>query len=73
MRNRYAGPCKDCGETVPVGEGYFEKQRGGGWKTRHVLCVAKAKIAAGLTTGGMSYAQRDALLSQPNTERKGGE
>lgn len=67
MRNRYAGPCKDCGETVAVGAGYFEKQRGGGWKTRHVLCVAKAKIAAGDQPRHLTYAQQHALRQDQST------
>lgn len=67
MRNRYAGPCKDCGETVAVGAGYFEKQRGGGWKTRHVLCVAKVRIAAGFKPDHLSLAQQQALRQDTST------
>lgn len=62
-RNKFAGPCKDCGENVPVGEGYFEKQRGGGWKTRHVLCTAKALVARGTPLDALSPPQRSALSS----------
>jgi hypothetical protein len=62
VRNRYAGPCKDCGETVPEGAGYFEKQRGGGWKVRHVLCTAKAKVEGGCPLDALSPPQRAALL-----------
>jgi hypothetical protein len=60
-RNRYAGPCKDCGETVAVGEGYFEKQRGGGWRTRHVLCTARKMVERGTPLDALSPPQRASL------------
>lgn len=60
-RNQYAGPCKDCGETVEAGAGYFERQRGGGWKVRHVLCTARAKVASGASLRDLSLPQREAL------------
>lgn len=63
MRNKYAGPCKDCGATVPVGEGYFERQRGGGWRTRHVLCVALKTLETGASMGALSLAQRHAVVA----------
>lgn len=72
MRNRYAGPCKDCGETVPEGAGYFEKQRGGGWKVRHVLCTALGLVAKGTPIDALTHPQRAALeanpVPQPNRE-----
>ena len=66
MRNRYAGPCKDCGGTVPEGAGYFEKQRGGGWKVRHVLCTARALVAKGTPVDALTPPQRAALMETPN-------
>lgn len=60
-RNRFAGPCKDCGQTVDVGCGYFERQRGGGWKTRHVLCVAQAHLASGSKMADLTLAQQHAV------------
>lgn len=61
MRNNYGGPCKDCGQYVPPGEGYFEKQRWGGFKVRHVLCVAIAKLEAGAKLPELSHAQQQAM------------
>jgi len=42
MRNRFAGPCADCGERVEVGQGHFERRRGR-FVVRHVRCVAIAR------------------------------
>lgn len=60
MRNQYPGPCKDCGATVAVGEGYFEKQRWGEFKVRHVLCVALAKLESGAGWNDLTLAQQKA-------------
>lgn len=56
-RNRFAGPCKDCGQTVEPGEGYFERNAGR-TLVRHVRCTAVAKRAAGAP---LSRAQAQAL------------
>lgn len=63
MRNRYAGPCDDCGGFVPVGGGYFEKVMGtrNGWVVRHVLCVAIAKLDRGVPFDQLSHAQQRAM------------
>lgn len=66
MRNKFAGPCKDCGMRVEAGAGYFEKQREGGWKTRHILCTARGLSAKGLSIDAMSYDQRAALHESRN-------
>jgi hypothetical protein len=58
MRNRFPGPCKDCGERVEAGAGYFEKAPGNGWRVRHVHCTAVAKQASGKP---LSKAQRAAI------------
>lgn len=63
-RNRFAGPCKDCGETVAVGAGYFERN-GGRFLVRHVRCTALAKQAAGQP---LSQAQ---ILSLAEGSRRG--
>lgn len=63
MRNQYPGPCKDCGGNVPAGEGYFEKQRGGGWAVRHILCTAVKYLEAGSRPQDMSHAQQAALAA----------
>lgn len=54
MRNRYAGPCRECGAHVGEGEGYFERIREGGssrwrvrWQVRCIRCTAVAKNARG--------------------------
>lgn len=48
MRNKFAGPCYRCGETVEPGQGHFEriplKQRKPGdpkWRTQHAECAIK--------------------------------
>lgn len=38
MRNRYPGTCYRCKEHVEVGEGHFERFRGG-WRTQHATCA----------------------------------
>lgn len=42
MRNKYKGICYYCGEIVEVGQGHFERQRGG-WRTIHANCVFKQR------------------------------
>lgn len=61
-RNRFAGPCKDCGITVEPGEGYFERN-GGRTLVRHVRCTAIAKQAAGQP---LSQAQAASLARPVN-------
>ena len=56
-RNRFAGPCKDCGQTVEPGAGYFERNSGR-FLVRHVRCTAVAKQAAGVP---LSLAQAQSL------------
>lgn len=60
MRNRFPGPCKDCGQRVEVGAGYFEKVPGTTrqWRVRHVHCTAVARAEAGKP---LSKAQRAAI------------
>jgi hypothetical protein len=61
MRNRYAGPCRDCGGHVAEGEGYFHKQPRGVWPkwcVRCITCVAQGKLARG---DSLTPPQRDAL------------
>lgn len=66
MRNRYAGRCNDgCGTWVAEGAGYFHRMPRGSaqkWVVRCIPCVAKAKQARG---DSLSYAQQEALRSQP--------
>ena len=38
MRNKFAGPCYRCGETVAVGKGHFERHNGK-WRTQHANCA----------------------------------
>jgi len=38
MRNKYAGPCYRCGDTVKAGDGHFERHQGG-WRTQHASCA----------------------------------
>jgi hypothetical protein len=61
MRNRHPGPCKDCGGNVAVGEGYFERQRWGEFKVRHVLCVAIKKLEGGVGFKDLTLAQQKAM------------
>jgi len=42
MRNKLAGPCYYCRETVAIGAGHFER-RPGGWRTIHAYCVVKQR------------------------------
>jgi len=42
MRNKFAGPCYRCGETVKAGEGHFERTAGG-WRTIHAQCVLEQR------------------------------
>ncbi len=37
MRNKFAGKCYVCGESVKVGAGHFERKKGG-WRVRHEYC-----------------------------------
>jgi hypothetical protein len=38
VRNKYAGTCYRCGETVAPGAGHFERNAGR-WRTIHAHCV----------------------------------
>ena len=42
MRNKFAAPCYRCGETVPAGEGYFERCKGS-WRVQHIECCKAAR------------------------------
>jgi hypothetical protein len=42
MRNRYAGVCYRCRERVEIGEGHFERFRGG-WRTQHATCAIERR------------------------------
>jgi len=42
MRNRFPGTCYRCGETVPAGEGHFEKTPFTRfWRVQHTGCAIK--------------------------------
>ena len=57
MRNKYTGPCSDCGGIVRAGNGYFER-RAGRFVVRCIQCVAQGKLAKGKP---LSDAQKEAL------------
>ena len=57
MRNKYTGPCSDCGNIVRSGNGYFEL-RAGRFVVRCIQCVVNGKIAKGKP---LSDAQKEAL------------
>lgn len=42
MRNKYKGTCYYCGKIVEIGEGHFERYKGG-WRTIHANCVFKQR------------------------------
>ena len=42
VRNKYSGKCYQCGDTVKVGDGYFQRYKGG-WRVHHVSCCHKAR------------------------------
>lgn len=45
MKNRFSGPCRECGENVPVGAGTYEKNPAGGKGfNRHRHCDTKARL-----------------------------
>lgn len=60
MRNRFSGPCKNCGRTVEAGAGYFER-RPHGWAVRCIPCTARTKETAGKP---LSLAQAEALAER---------
>lgn len=43
MRNKFAGPCYRCSDTVPAGEGYFERFDGH-WRVIHKRCVYAQRL-----------------------------
>ena len=45
MRNKYAGQCYICNNTVEPGQGFFERKSigTGGWRVRHADCVSLGK------------------------------
>jgi hypothetical protein len=60
-RNQFAGACKDCGQQVEAGAGYFHKMPRGAfpkWAVRCITCVATGKAARG---DSLSHHQRQAL------------
>lgn len=38
MRNKHAGPCYRCPKVVEIGDGHFERFRGG-WRLQHAICA----------------------------------
>lgn len=45
MKNRFSGPCRECGENVAVGAGTYEKNPAGGKGfNRHRHCDTKARL-----------------------------
>lgn len=69
MRNQYRYACRDCGQMVEAGEGYFHKNPRGSfpkWSVRCVLCVAVGKRDRG---DSLSDYQRAALVSTGESVR----
>lgn len=42
MRNKYAGPCYRCGQTVAPMAGHFERHEGK-WRVQHAGCAIDAR------------------------------
>jgi len=40
MRNKYPGICYRCKKRVEVGDGHFERYKGG-WRVQHASCAIK--------------------------------
>lgn len=57
MRNKYTGPCTDCGNIVRSCNGYFER-RAGRFVVRCIKCVAWGKVVKGKP---LSDAQKETL------------
>ena len=69
MRNRFAGICYRCGETVEPGDGHFERWRSG-WRTQHAICAIAYR-----NTGPNGAGPRPASIEDAEriwNERKGG-
>lgn len=65
MKNRFAGPCRECGLDVPVGAGTYEKNPAGGKGfNRHRQCDVTARLGRE-PSSILSEAQR-ARLAPPS-------
>lgn len=61
MKNRFAGPCRECGLDVPVGTGTYEKNPAGGKGfNRHRQCDVTARLGRE-PSSILSEAQRASL------------
>jgi len=58
VRNKYAGSCVQCGQSVAEGAGYFQRTHSGKcrWIVRCMACVVAGKLAKGDT---LSLAQQE--------------
>ena len=65
MRNKYPGPCRECGEWVAPQAGYFERHQGS-WRVRCTPCTASAKSARGAP---LTPPQQAALAARRKEER----
>lgn len=64
MKNRFAGPCHECGEDVPVGTGTYEKKPGGGKGfNRHRHCDTTARL--GREPSSILSPEQQARLQEP--------
>jgi len=64
MKNRFAGPCRECGETVPVGAGVYEKGQGGAKGANlHSRCATRARLSSE-ESSILSPSQRLALMER---------
>lgn len=61
MKNRFAGPCQVCGETVLVGAGtYVKGSAGSKGHNLHPRCATRARLASS-GSSILSDAQRRSL------------
>lgn len=66
MKNRFAGPCVECGEDVPVGTGSYEKNPAGGKGfIRHRRCDTSARL--GREPSSILSAEQQARLQAPKS------
>lgn len=43
MRNKYKANCYICGKPVEIGQGYFQRVKGKGWKVKHTTGTLEEK------------------------------
>jgi len=74
MRNKYPGVCYRCNDRVEAGDGHFERNPTGGWRTQHADCAIKHRGTdlgkEGATEARQAYLHRKMVTTAQGTGKR---